>query len=116
MIKFYHSHNAQAVLDELTELNRSYREKHGFVFLVCASGKPANEILALLKARLPNNRETEVLCSGTSICNSTGHFPLESESDRSVIAKNSILARRCWVYSVRVDRRGTAFIAEQKWG
>ena len=51
----------QAVLDALTELNGVYREKFGFVFLVCASGKPADEILALLKARLPNDRDTEVL-------------------------------------------------------
>ena len=50
----------QAVLDELSELNKAYRDKNGFVFLVCATGKPADTILALLKARLPNDRETEV--------------------------------------------------------
>lgn len=48
------------MLDELSELNGEYRKKNGFVFLVCASGLPADAILALLKARLPNNRETEV--------------------------------------------------------
>ncbi|CAM9354616.1 unnamed protein product [Sphacelaria rigidula] len=51
---------SEAVLDALTELNGVYREKFGFVFLVCASGKPADEILALLKARLPNDRDTEI--------------------------------------------------------
>lgn len=50
----------KSILDELAELNRVYRNKHGFVFLVCATGKPAHEVLGLLKARLPNDRETEV--------------------------------------------------------
>lgn len=44
----------------MSELNELYREKNGFVFLVCASGKPADAILSLLKARLPNDRHTEV--------------------------------------------------------
>ncbi|CAN0051554.1 unnamed protein product, partial [Ascophyllum nodosum] len=51
---------SEAVLDELSELNKAYRDKNGFVFLVCATGKPADTILALLKARLPNDRETEI--------------------------------------------------------
>lgn len=50
----------QAVLDELSELNGEYRKKNGFVFLVCASGLPADAILALLKARLPSDRDAEV--------------------------------------------------------
>lgn len=50
----------KAVLDQLSELNEEYRQKNGFVFLVCASGLPADAILALLKARLPNDRDTEV--------------------------------------------------------
>lgn len=48
------------MLDELSDLNGEYRRKNGFVFLVCASGLPADAILALLKARLPNDRDTEV--------------------------------------------------------
>lgn len=51
----------KAVLDELTELNGEYREKNGFVFLVCASGLSAGAILALLKARLPNDKDAEVM-------------------------------------------------------
>lgn len=47
-------------MDELSELNGEYRKKTGFVFLVCASGLPADAILALLKSRLPNDRDTEV--------------------------------------------------------
>lgn len=48
------------MLDELSELNGEYRKKNGFVFLVCASGLPADAVLASLKARLPNDRDTEV--------------------------------------------------------
>ncbi|CAM9828435.1 unnamed protein product, partial [Laminaria digitata] len=50
----------QNVLDEFSELNRSYRAKNGFIFLVSATGKRAEEMLALLKKRLPNDRNTEV--------------------------------------------------------
>ena len=48
-------------MSELAELNHTYREKNGFVFLVCALGKPADAILALLKERLPNDTEAEVI-------------------------------------------------------
>ncbi|CAM9793350.1 unnamed protein product, partial [Hapterophycus canaliculatus] len=51
---------SEAVLDELSELNEEYRKKNGFVFLVCASGLPADAILARLKARLPNDKDTEI--------------------------------------------------------
>eukprot|EP00752_Nemacystus_decipiens_P007466 g6670.t1 len=51
---------SEAVLDQLSELNAEYRKKNGFVFLVCASGLPADAILALLKERLPNDRDTEI--------------------------------------------------------
>lgn len=45
---------------ELSELNREYEEKFGYVFIVCATGKSAAEIVAALRARLPNDRETEI--------------------------------------------------------
>ena len=48
------------VLKGLAEGNRKYEEKFGFIFIVCATGKSAAEMLALLEARLPNDRETEV--------------------------------------------------------
>ena len=49
-----------AVLDALAEGNRRYEEKFGYVFIVCATGKSANEMLALLEARLPNDEATEL--------------------------------------------------------
>ena len=51
--------NAQ-VLEALHAGNVAYGERFGFVFLVCASGKSATEMLALLTTRLANDRATEL--------------------------------------------------------
>ena len=37
------------LLQELAEWNARYREKFGFVFMICASGRTAPEVLAELK-------------------------------------------------------------------
>jgi OHCU decarboxylase len=50
----------QATLDELAEANRAYEERFGHIFIVCATGKTAGEMLALLRARLPNDAATEL--------------------------------------------------------
>ena len=50
---------SDAVLDALAAGNRAYHERFGYIFIVCASGKSAEEMLALLHARLPNPPETE---------------------------------------------------------
>lgn len=47
-------------LTELALLNREYAERFGHVFLICATGKSAAEILALGRQRLPNDPETEL--------------------------------------------------------
>jgi OHCU decarboxylase len=44
----------------LAEANREYEEKLGFIFIVCATGKTAEEMLSILRARLKNDRETEL--------------------------------------------------------
>ncbi|XP_062175287.1 uric acid degradation bifunctional protein TTL isoform X2 [Alnus glutinosa] len=43
-----------SALQELSEWNARYRQKFGFVFLICASGRSSAEILAELKNRYPN--------------------------------------------------------------
>lgn len=48
------------VLDALADGNRRYEEKFGYIFIVCATGKSADEMLALLEARLPNDAATEL--------------------------------------------------------
>jgi hypothetical protein len=42
------------------EHNDSYFKKFGFTFLVCATGKSALEMLAMLKEREQNDLETEL--------------------------------------------------------
>jgi 2-oxo-4-hydroxy-4-carboxy-5-ureidoimidazoline decarboxylase len=39
--------------------NREYEDKFGYVYLVCASGLSAEELLAILTERLANDPETE---------------------------------------------------------
>ena len=51
----------EKVLHGLAEGNESYEKKFGFIFIVCATGKSAAEMLALLQARLPNTREQEMV-------------------------------------------------------
>ena len=48
------------VIDELAAANDAYAARFGFIFIVCATGKSAEEMLALLRARLPNDRATEL--------------------------------------------------------
>lgn len=48
------------VIHSLADGNRAYEERFGFIFIICATGKSAEQMLALLEARLPNNRDTEL--------------------------------------------------------
>jgi OHCU decarboxylase len=50
----------QTTHEQLTEANRLYEEKFGFIFIVCATGKTAAEMLAICRARLGNSVETEL--------------------------------------------------------
>ena len=51
----------ESTLKDLAESNQLYEEQFGFIFIVCATGKSADEMLALIKIRLNNNAETEML-------------------------------------------------------
>jgi OHCU decarboxylase len=51
---------AQQTIDKLAQLNLEYENKFGFIFIVCATGKSSDEILALLEQRLPNDASTEL--------------------------------------------------------
>ena len=51
--------------DEQTKLklkteNQKYAEKFGYIFIVCATGKSASEMLEMLRIRLENSPETEL--------------------------------------------------------
>ncbi len=51
---------SEIVKNDLAEANRLYRDKFGFIFIVCATGKSADEMLAICRARLGNSAETEM--------------------------------------------------------
>jgi 2-oxo-4-hydroxy-4-carboxy-5-ureidoimidazoline decarboxylase len=51
---------AEDVLDALAEANRAYEQRFGYIFIVCATGKTAEEMLALLGERLSNDPADEI--------------------------------------------------------
>jgi OHCU decarboxylase len=52
---------AQAqILAELAEGNQRYEDLFGFIYIICATGKSAEEMLAILKRRLSSDRQTEL--------------------------------------------------------
>lgn len=53
-------HAPDAVLDALADGNRRYEETFGYIFIVCASGRSADEMLAMLTARLGNDPTHEI--------------------------------------------------------
>ena len=51
---------ADDILEALAKGNQDYLDKFGFIFIVFATGKSAQQMLDLLLARLPNDRATEL--------------------------------------------------------
>lgn len=51
---------ANSVLDSISERNREYEARHGFIYIVCATGKSAGELLAILDSRIGNPTEHEI--------------------------------------------------------
>jgi len=48
-------------LHALAKGNDLYEQKFGYIFIVCATGKSAKEMLTLLEERLPNKAKKEIL-------------------------------------------------------
>jgi OHCU decarboxylase len=44
----------------LGEANRDYEQRFGYIFIVCATGKSSEEILAILQQRMANTPENEL--------------------------------------------------------
>ena len=53
------SGSGDAVLAELAAGNRAYEERFGHIYLVCAAGRSAAELLAILRDRLRNDPGAE---------------------------------------------------------
>ncbi len=47
-------------LEALADGNKNYEKKYGYIFIVCATGKSANEMLDILNGRLNNDPEKEI--------------------------------------------------------
>lgn len=54
------AHASEAVLQELKALNHAYLDRHGFIFIICASGLSAQTMLDALKARLDRPTDEEI--------------------------------------------------------
>jgi len=51
---------AAQTIQALADLNKEYETKFGYIFIVCASGKGPEEMLAILRNRLGNNPDEEL--------------------------------------------------------
>jgi 2-oxo-4-hydroxy-4-carboxy-5-ureidoimidazoline decarboxylase len=67
---------SEATLLALRDGNRAYRERFGFSFIVCATGKGAEEMLALLQTRLKHSPDLELDIAATEQAKIT-HLRLE---------------------------------------
>jgi len=51
---------ADSLRTELETANRLYEQKFGFIFIVCATGKSAEEMLDLCRRRVRNDADSEI--------------------------------------------------------
>jgi len=54
------SNAATQTIQALAELNQKYQDKFGYIFIVCATGKSSEEMLAILRQRLKNDTDEEL--------------------------------------------------------
>ena len=47
-------------IERLAEGNAAYERRFGYIFIVCATGQSADDMLRLLNARLQNDPDTEI--------------------------------------------------------
>ena len=50
----------ESIKQELEKHNREYEKKFGYIFIVCATGKSAQEMLYLIRQRLKNTPQIEI--------------------------------------------------------
>ncbi|PCI37034.1 MAG: OHCU decarboxylase [Elusimicrobia bacterium] len=50
---------SEETIQSLKKLNDEYFDMFGYIFIVCATGKPADEMLAILKSRLVHDADEE---------------------------------------------------------
>ena len=62
---------AENVIQELAKANEAYEKKFGNIFIVCATGKSAEQMLGILKERLNNCKEEEIKIAAAEQLNIT---------------------------------------------
>jgi 2-oxo-4-hydroxy-4-carboxy-5-ureidoimidazoline decarboxylase len=50
----------EAVKADLARVNAEYERRFGFIYIVCASGRSAEELLSTARARLANDKDAEL--------------------------------------------------------
>ncbi len=53
-------HAADDVRQALADANREYERRFGYIYIVCATGRTADELLATVTERLRNDPDTEL--------------------------------------------------------
>lgn len=56
---------SRQTMDSIAELNQEYEAKFGHIFIVCATGKSSEEMLAILRKRLANDPGDELRIAAT---------------------------------------------------
>lgn len=51
---------AEEIINQLAIKNQEYEKQFGYIFIVCATGKSASEMLQMLELRLHNAPEEEI--------------------------------------------------------
>ncbi len=51
----------ETTLRQLKQFNDDYEEKFGFIFIICATGKTASQMLEILSQRIVNERSEEII-------------------------------------------------------
>lgn len=64
---------SEEVLNELIKANEEYEETFGYIFIVFATGKSAEEMLAILKERLLNDPREELMIAAAEQDRITKH-------------------------------------------
>lgn len=54
------STSSEETIKALAKGNKEYEDKFGYIFIVCATGKSADEMLSILQSRLPNDPKKEI--------------------------------------------------------
>ncbi len=52
--------SSQTVREELDAVNQAYEKNFGHIYIVCAAGKPAEELLRMARERLKNSARVEL--------------------------------------------------------